>query len=93
VLGLFFVDNDIVVEHQNWLDLFKDAVQRYPQTDIFIPRLYHVHESAFAPPVRFTIDTNRVFHVIPAEKEEDINLFNVHLPKGDVKRDLKEYKL
>lgn len=26
-------------------------------------------------------------------KEEDINLFNCHLPKGDVKRSLKEYKL
>ncbi len=26
-------------------------------------------------------------------KEEDMNLLNVHLPKGDVKRDLKEYKL
>jgi len=26
-------------------------------------------------------------------KSEDINLFNVYLPKGDVKRDLKDYKL
>ena len=26
-------------------------------------------------------------------KEEDINLFNIDLPKGDVKRDLQEYKL
>jgi len=26
-------------------------------------------------------------------KEEDISLFNVHLPKGDVKRNLQEYKI
>jgi transposase len=26
-------------------------------------------------------------------KEEDINLFNIHLPKGDVKRSLQDYKL
>lgn len=26
-------------------------------------------------------------------KEEDINLFNIDLPKGDIKRDLQEYKL
>ncbi len=26
-------------------------------------------------------------------KDEDMNLFNIYLPKGDVKRDLKEYKL
>jgi transposase len=26
-------------------------------------------------------------------KEDDINLFNINLPKGDVKRDLKDYKL
>ena len=26
-------------------------------------------------------------------KEEDINLFNIDLPRGDVKRSLKEYKL
>jgi hypothetical protein len=26
-------------------------------------------------------------------KEEDINLFNIHLPKGDVKRNMQDYKL
>jgi hypothetical protein len=26
-------------------------------------------------------------------KEEAINLFNIELPKGDIKRDLQEYKL
>ena len=26
-------------------------------------------------------------------RDEDINLFNINLPVGDVKRDLKDYKL
>ena len=26
-------------------------------------------------------------------KEDDISLFNINLPKGDIKRDLKDYKL
>ena len=41
---ILFLDNDIKVVTNNWLKILKDYIFKNRETDVFIPKLYNVHE-------------------------------------------------
>ena len=46
---LFSVDNDIVVSNtQDWLENLASHVEENPSIDVFIPRLYNIHDQSFS---------------------------------------------
>src|SRR5688572_18034438 len=55
---IVFADNDITVEPANWVNLLKNRIEANPNADVFIPRLYNVHERDFAKFNAFSILNN-----------------------------------
>lgn len=53
---LLFVDNDITVETENWVDSLVEAMNRSPLADIFVPRLFNKHEDAWGWLSDFVVD-------------------------------------
>lgn len=46
---LFFVDNDITIQTQNWLHKLQEHIQIMPRTEVFIPQLYNILERTYSP--------------------------------------------
>lgn len=58
---LFFVDNDITVATQDWLLKFRELERKYPDMEVYIPRLYNVFERTYSPRREMHIDDNQLF--------------------------------
>lgn len=59
---MFFVDNDITVRTEGWYDAVKDHIRNRPEADVFIPRLYNVHEGTYEKYSPFRIEGRRITH-------------------------------
>ncbi|GHE80111.1 hypothetical protein GCM10019059_43090 [Camelimonas fluminis] len=53
---LFFVDNDISVQTDDWLERLASAMRRAPEADIYVPRLFNKHEDAWGQMFDFVVD-------------------------------------
>lgn len=53
---LFFVDNDISVQTDDWLERLASAMQRSPGADMYVPRLFNKHEDAWGQMSDFVVD-------------------------------------
>jgi len=59
---LLFVDNDIVVKTLDWLQRFTEYVSLYNDVEVFVPRLYNIHEYSYAPYRSIRIVGAKAFH-------------------------------
>jgi GT2 family glycosyltransferase len=58
---LLFADNDIMINQaDSWLSTFRSFLKNNPEARIVSPRLFNVHENAFALQLRLSIKNNRV---------------------------------
>ena len=55
---LVFVDSDISLDSPNMVSEFAKLVNKYPEVEIFVPRLFNKHDDAWAPFADFLVDFN-----------------------------------
>lgn len=72
---MFFVDNDIIINTSNWLEIIADLIEKNPQIEAFIPRLYNLHEKKYANRYPFII-RNKTLIRDENSKSEIINRFS-----------------
>jgi len=61
---LFFVDSDIVVKTTDWLQKFTQYVYLNNDVEVFIPRLFNIHENSYSSYRSIKIVGNKAFHDI-----------------------------
>jgi GT2 family glycosyltransferase len=52
---LFFADNDMTMRTRGWAVAFRAHRAAHPGTEVFIPRIFSVHERGYEPRVRLTL--------------------------------------
>ena len=57
---LFFVDNDITIKEGDWLEKIGKHITEYPDTEVFIPRLFNVHEKSYSEFKPFVLENKLV---------------------------------
>lgn len=57
---MFFVDNDITIQTKDWLPRIETYIQRHPEKEVFIPRLYNLHEKKYNKYQTFIFKNNQV---------------------------------
>ncbi len=57
---LFFVDNDIVIKTDNWVDTALAAIAEHPDAEVFIPRIFNVWEKRCMPYFSMEIIDNKM---------------------------------
>ncbi|MHA6249243.1 glycosyltransferase family 2 protein [Pontibacter sp. CAU 1760] len=76
---LVFADNDITVKPENWPELLSSAIASKPQTEIFLPKLFNVHENEYANFLPFHLEGNQVYDTESnhqqTDKEATLNWF------------------
>jgi MoaA/NifB/PqqE/SkfB family radical SAM enzyme/GT2 family glycosyltransferase len=58
---LLSVDNDIVMRTNDWMKRFITHVSSNSEIEVFIPRLFVVHNNSYAIPYSYKIETNMAF--------------------------------
>jgi GT2 family glycosyltransferase len=58
---LLFIDNDIFVKTKDWLSRFKQHISLNPDIEVFIPKLFNVHENKYSPHPGIKIEGNKAF--------------------------------
>lgn len=58
---LLFIDNDIFVKTKDWLSRFKQHISSNSDIEIFIPKLFNVHENRYSPHPCIKIEGNQAF--------------------------------
>lgn len=53
---MFLVDNDITIQPKDWLELFNTAVCKHSGVNVFLPKLFNVHDNSFAHHPRFVMN-------------------------------------
>lgn len=65
---LFFVDNDITIPNQHWLENLKKHILHSRDIDVFVPRILNVWDKMMIRPVRLLIENDKaVFLNIDSE--------------------------
>lgn len=59
---LLFVDSDIIINTSDWLQKFVHYVSRYPDTEVFIPRLFNRHENRYVLYRSMRTEGRKVIH-------------------------------
>ncbi len=57
---LLFVDNDIYSRNDDWLEKIESHIASHPEVEVFIPRLYNLHEKKYNHYSNFAINGNRL---------------------------------
>jgi GT2 family glycosyltransferase len=52
---LFFADNDVTMRTRAWLAAFQAHRAAHPRTEVFIPRVFSVHENGYEPRARLVL--------------------------------------
>lgn len=60
---MFFVDNDITVKTPDWFEKFIKHKTENPDIEVFIPRLYNLHQSSYNNLKPFKIVNNTVYFI------------------------------
>lgn len=63
----FFVDNDIYATNNDWLKKFVLHLKSNPRVDVFIPRLFNLHENSFVAYSRWELSGNKITYHMPAD--------------------------
>ena len=59
---LLFVDNDITIKTQDWRQKFALYVSQYPDIEVFIPKLFNIHENRYVSYSSLRIIGNKAIH-------------------------------
>ena len=71
-----FADNDITVEPHNWVQLVKTKIEANKNVDVYLPRLFNVHENNYAKFSSFSILNNRIVDSASSKVDyTDLNWF------------------
>lgn len=73
---MLFMDNDIIVKTNDWFDRINKYIQNNADVEVFIPKLFNVHENAFVDHNRLEIEGNRVVHKPLSDR------YSNHFPGG-----------
>lgn len=57
---LFFVDNDIRTGTVEWVQIIMHHIEANSETEVFIPRLYNVHEKRYIPHLLMGVENNYI---------------------------------
>jgi len=57
---MFFVDNDITIDTYNFMQIFTSQMAIYPDIDVFIPKLFNIHDNTYAHRLKMHVITNSV---------------------------------
>ncbi|HWR57696.1 MAG TPA: glycosyltransferase, partial [Thermodesulfovibrionales bacterium] len=52
---LLFVDNDITITTHDWIEKIARHIERNPSVEVFIPRLYNVHDGSYVTHHEFAL--------------------------------------
>lgn len=65
---LLFVDNDISMKTREWVNAIRNHIHSYPEAEVFVPRLFNVHEKNYVKYHNISISKNRALfnHVTDA---------------------------
>lgn len=55
---LFFVDNDIQIANTDWVQVLMHYIEVNPEIEVFIPRLFNVHEKRYVPHLIMRVENN-----------------------------------
>lgn len=55
---LFFVDNDIQIGTVDWVQNLTHHIEANPEIEVFIPRLYNIHEKRYVPHLLMSLENN-----------------------------------
>ena len=61
----FFVDNDIYVTKNDWLRKFVLHKKSNPNVEVFIPRLFNLHENSFVTYYKWALEGNKITYHMP----------------------------
>lgn len=61
----FFVDNDIYITNNDWLQKFSVHQKNENHVEVFIPRLFNLHENSFVTYYNWRVDNNKISYLIP----------------------------
>lgn len=61
---LLFVDNDIVVKTPDWFTKFQSHVAEHEDAEVFVPRLFNVHEDRYVVPLSLRMKGKFVRYVV-----------------------------
>lgn len=68
---LFFPDNDIIMKTAGWKEKVNRHILDFPNFDVFIPRMYEVHEKCYAKNKSFYLHKRllkeKIYEIIPDE--------------------------
>lgn len=70
---LFFIDNDITVKTHDWLFKIVSHINEHPNIDVFIPKLFNIHENSYVNYSNLAIEGNKIEHGAPVVD----NLLNI----------------
>lgn len=71
---LLFLDNDIHVKTNNWHQIFQEYIKNNRDMEVFIPKLYNVHEKSFVKHHKYAIN-NKNIDVIWLNGQHNTNFF------------------
>jgi GT2 family glycosyltransferase len=71
---LLFVDNDIIVKTLNWLETFRGHATGNPDIEVWVPRVYNLHDRRYAWHRSIRISDGRAIHDLEAE-DDSFNTF------------------
>jgi GT2 family glycosyltransferase len=66
---ILFVDNDIVMKTNNWLPKIQQYILKNKAIEVFIPKLYNVHEKKFVKYKSINVIGNTTINVAPKNKK------------------------
>ncbi|KAF0151689.1 MAG: group 1 glycosyl transferase [Ignavibacteria bacterium] len=61
----FFVDNDIYVTNDDWLQKFYVHQKNEKHVEVFIPRLFNLHENSFVTYYNWSLENNKISYLVP----------------------------
>jgi GT2 family glycosyltransferase len=70
---ILFLDNDITVRPDNWISILNNYIHETKDIEVFIPRLFNVHEDCFVDFHTFTLEGGAVLRTFA--KDLSINWF------------------
>lgn len=73
---MFFVDNDITIDTYNFIQILTSQMSVYPDIDVFIPKLFNIHDNMYTHHLEMSVLSNRV------EMKVTDNVFTNTFPGG-----------
>lgn len=65
---LLFLDNDIVVRTNEWVDKLARHIHAHQEIEVFIPKLFNIHEASYVPYCSTRIVESKAIHDVSITK-------------------------